>query len=94
MSQYLNCFYDILEMRQNFPQNYPQEFLLKSLIVPGRIICTPEVALFNATLVILDKNLSFADRNKEIRKQVEASNVILMTPSRPYKSMDDLMKNK
>ena len=91
--KYLSCFYDTENMRKYYPENYPLPAIINSnMVVPGRIICTPEIGLFYATLVRLDKNLSYTEEKRQIREQVELDNVITLIPNRKFTSMEDAKK--
>jgi len=94
-TKYLSCFYDTKNMRKYYPENYPMPAIVKSnIVVPGRIICTPEIGLFYATVVKLDTNLSYNEEKRQIREQVELDNVITLTPNREFTSMEDLQNKK
>lgn len=94
-TKYLSCFYDTKNMRKYYPENYPmQEIIDSRIVIPGRIICTPEIGLFYTTLVRLDKNLSYTEEKHQIREQVELDNVITLTPNREFTSMEDLQNKK
>ena len=87
--EYVNCFYDTQEMRDKYSKNYPTEWSKSVVIVPGRIVCTPEIGLFATTMVTLGKHLSYDERNIEIRKQMEIRNVIVTEPTnRTYQTLN------
>ena len=88
--EHFSCFYDTKEMRDNYPKNYPTEWSKNVVLNPGRIICTPEIGLFATILVTLKKNLSYAERNKQIREEMEIRNVLIAEPTnRKYESLNN-----
>lgn len=88
---YLNCFYDTEHMRKYYPENYPDRSIVDSrMIIPGRIICTPEIGLFFTTLVSVNKTYSYTEQQRQIREQMEIGNILIMTPNRKFTSMEDM----
>jgi hypothetical protein len=79
--EYLSCFYDTQEMRQTFPDSYPDPLWRSVKLVPGRIICSPNLGAFGATVVAVLKDQSYRDRNEEIRREMEINNVVVVKPS-------------
>jgi hypothetical protein len=89
--EFLSCFYYTQEMRDKFSKNYPTEWSKRLVLVPGRIVCTPELGLFCSTLVSLEKNLSYFEKTRQIREQMENSNVIIAEPQdRKYTTLENL----
>lgn len=54
----LSCFYDTHEMRQMFPDSYPDPIWRSGKVVPGRIICSHNLGAFGATMVTILKDQS------------------------------------
>ena len=72
---FLACFYDTKEMRETFPKSYEYPFLTESMLIPGKIICSNDLLLFGTTVVKVLKNSTFAERNADIRRQMEIDNI-------------------
>ena len=77
----LSCFYDTHEMRQMFPDSYPDPIWRSGKVVPGRIICSHNLGAFGATMVTILKDQSYRDRNEAIRREMEIKNVVVVNSS-------------
>ena len=73
--EFLHCFYDTQDMRDRYPDNYPNHWWTKTIIPSNEIICRRVMGLFGTTFIHVLKNLPYEDRNLEIRRQMEIKSV-------------------